>query len=513
MRALFLNRQKRGPVMAVILMAGVALAGLASGFIETPQSQNEFLHEHLKAVTAANNITWDSTGFDLPRQDKLDIISVINQSEGSKFGSGLNTILTGQALERARERNCAAHQDDCSFPMRVNRMLTTTHINKDLRVANIIETSRRLDLNMKAGSTDIRLKGLYDETRVLRFYQTQAGWMNNMSVDVQMKVPSFADRKGKFSHIFEQKFTGLNYYPASASWADFWTEFPLEEIKSDLETAKELNVNSLRIFLTHDYFDNNKTREEALSKLDIFLDLCATKDIKVIVTLFDLRPNYALSIWAADIKHIDAVLSHAADHPAILAIGIKNQPDLDFGHWGRGLVEGWLTVMARHIQTDYPQLPVTAGWSNAKNADRLSRVFDIVTYHEYENPNAFDARLRTVKRITGGKPVIITELGSTVWGLPFSKRFNEAAQAARLKSQLGYAGEANGVFVWTLNDFEQVGREVAGPLPWRRAQQKHFGLMRSDGTPRPAANVLKSFGQGSQKPNLTSSNPTQNPPL
>jgi hypothetical protein len=51
------------------------------------------------------------------------------------------------------------------------------------------------------------------------------------------------------------------------------------------------------------------------------------------------------------------------------------------------------------------------------------------------------------------------------------------------------------VFVWTLHDFETVGREIVGPLPWRRAQQKHYGLIRADGGERPAADVLRQYGR------------------
>jgi len=514
MRDIFPNRKKRGPVMVAILLTSVALAGLTASFIETPQSQNEFLHEHLEAVTAINDVTWKSAGFDLPRQDKTDIAKIITQAEYSNSKSDLKNTLTGQALEQARARHCTTKQAGCIFTTRVNRVLMAKHINKDLRVANITEQSRRLDFEVTSDGTDIRLTGLSNESRVLRFYQTQAGWIHNMSETSQTNAPSFSEREGKFRQRFEKDFTGLNYYPASASWTDFWAEFPLEEIKTDLEVAKTLNVNSLRIFLTHDYFDRAKTREDGLSKLDIFLDLCAAKDIEVIVTLFDLRPNYTLSNWSADIEHIDAILSRIADHKAILAIDIKNQPDLDFGYWGRGLIEGWLTVMARHIQTDYPQLPVTAGWSDAKEAHRLKNIFDLVTYHEYENPNGFEARLQSVVDAAQGKPVMITELGSTTWNLPFIARIGEAAQAKRLQKQLGQSHQSNGVFVWTLNDFNHVGREVVGPLPWRRAQQQHFGLMRNDGTPRPAAKILKSFGQRAQtQAKLTPLTPVQNTPL
>ena len=298
--------------------------------------------------------------------------------------------------------------------------------------------------------------------------------------------------------------TGLNYYPASASWGDFWTDFPVEDIKSDLKTARALNINALRIFLTHEYFDNAHTRDEALAKLNVFLDLCAEENIKVLVTLFDLRPDYTLSNWAADTDHIDYIFSDIAGHTAILGVDLKNQADLDFKVWGEGLVEAWLTVMARHIQTQFSSIPVTTGWSRAENAARLSNVFDVVTYHEYQDPENFSARLSAVKSAVGDKAVMITELGSTVWHPPFIKSLGEKAQANRLDNQLSQAHAAAGVFVWTLNDFDHVGAEVVGHLPWRQAQQKHYGLTRPDGSFRPAATVLKSFA------NTPLSNPTQN---
>jgi len=370
-------------------------------------------------------------------------------------------------------------------------------MNADFRVINIEEKSLRIDLGANDEKTDVELIRVARETRILRFYQTQSGWMQNLSETIEAEAPYFSDRKGKFTQNFGKNFTGLNYYPASASWADFWKEYPVSEIEADLEKAQTLNVNSLRIFLTHDYFDNVETREEGLSKLNIFLDLCESKDIKVLVTLFDLRPNYTLSNWAADTRHIDGILSYISSHQAILGVDVKNQPDLDFENWGRGVVEAWLTVMARHIQIEYPNLAVTTGWSKAENAVRLKDVFDVITYHEYENPKNFEGRLNSIIAASDGKPVMITELGSSVWHPPFIRRFGESAQAKRLANQLDQAGQANGVFVWTLHDFDHVGKEVVGPLPWRQAQQKHFGLMREDDTFRPAADVLKSFGNRS----------------
>jgi len=500
--------KKRGPVMTLILFAGVSFAGLVSAFIETPQSEAHFLHEHLKIGQLQANLSWTTLDFDLPGQDKAKISKIISQTEYPLSSEGLRDVLTGQALDTAQADICADNDALCNFPIRVNRQLSAIHINKDMRVVNVQETSRRVDLELKAERKSMQLQGLTDETRLLSFYQTQTGWVQNMSSSVKTDTPTFYSREGQFRDRFTKSFVGLNYYPASAAWADFWEIFPTAEIEADLEKATGLNVNSLRIFLTHDYFEAADTREDALIKLAFFLDMCEAKGLVVLLTFFDLRPDYQMSNWDSDTAHIDNILSRVGSHDALLGVDIKNQADLDFEFWGQGRVEAWLTVMARHIQTHYPHLPVTTGWSKAETATRLNDVFDIVTYHEYENPKEFETRLRDVIEAAGDKPVMITELGSTIWHPPFIIGVCEKKQAARLDSQLRQASLADGVFVWTLNDFEHVSSDVVGPLPWRREQQKHFGVIRKDGTPRPAADILKSFGGRSQQqaeiPPLTS---------
>lgn len=491
--------KKRSALTAVILLAGVTFAGVVSAFIESPQGENDFLHEHLEASKIQTNLNWEALEFDLPAQDKAKISKIITQAEHPIWTDNLKLILTDQALAEAQANMCTTSTQTCNVPARVNRQLSTVHLNKDLRVANVQETSRRIDLKVTTEAAGLKLMGMSDETRILSFYQTQSGWVQNRSTVINIKPISFKAREDQFRTQFEKPYVGLNYYPASASWAEFWEVFPKQEIESDLDATTALNVNSLRIFLTHSYFDGADTRGDALSKLEDFLDMCEARGHAVIVTFFDLRPNYTVSNWDADIAHVDNVLSRISAHKAVLGIDLKNQPDLDFEAWGQGRVKAWLTVMARHIQTEYPHLPVTTGWSNSKDATRLKDVFDFVTYHEYENPKGFETRLQNVMMAVGDKPVMITELGSTIWHPPFIKSIRENKQASRLDRQLEQAGQAKGVFVWTLNDFEYVSPDVVGPLPWRRAQQKHFGLIRDDRTLRPAAEILKNFGERSQQ--------------
>ena len=147
--------------------------------------------------------------------------------------------------------------------------------------------------------------------------------------------------------------------------------------------------------------------------------------------------------------------------------------------------------MARHIQVQYPDVPITVGWSNADSALGLKDVIDFVTYHEYGDVEGFADRLEAIKAEAGDKPVMITELGSTIWNPFRSTQSAEDKQASRLESQLQQSIAADGVFVWTLNDFDQVGSDVVGRRPWRKAQQRHFGLLRGDGSARPSKNVLQ----------------------
>lgn len=487
-----LYKTKRLPVAISILLSGVACAGFLSSVIETPIGSNEYLHEHLLSSAALADKSWMGDTFKLPVQDRQKLSEIVTDIEQPNWVPASSTTVTGQALAVAKKAVCQSGPKACDFSFRLNRELSELHTNKDLRVANVKEASLRITFESHPEAEAAVIQEIANETRLFRFYQTQNGWVQKTSEVLDVTFLDFEDRNGKFDTKFSTNFVGINYYPSSASWKEFWTEFPVEEIKSDLEKISSMDANSVRIFLNHDYFDNRDTQVDAKAKLNVFLDLCAAHNIQVLVTLFDLRPDYTLSNMSGDIDHIDRVLGTMSGHSAILGIDIKNQADLDFRTWGEGVVKGWLTVMARHIQIQYPDLPVTVGWSNPNSALGLNGIVDFVTYHEYGGVSGFAERLNTIKSEVGKKPVMITELGSTVWSPLRSTQAAEAKQASRLESQLRQSIAADGVFVWTLNDFEHVGSDVVGRRPWRKAQQRHFGLLREDGSARPSKNVFQS---------------------
>ena len=486
-----LHITKRLPVTIGALLSGVVFAGFVSSVIETPVGSNEYLHEHLTSSASRVDQSWAGDAFELPLQDRQKLATIVTELEQPNWTPASDIAVTGQALTAAKEAACLLTSKPCAVAFRVEREFSELHINKDLRVANVKETSLRVTFRSDPEFATVSIDEIANETRLFRFYQTQNGWTQKTSEVLETKLMDLENRNEKFVETFSTDFVGVNYYPASASWKEFWAEFPVEEIKSDLETISNMDANSVRVFLNHTYFDDAATQDEAKAKLRVFLDLCAAQNIQVLVTLFDLRPDYTLSNMTRDVDHIDRVLADISNHSAILGIDIKNQADLDFPAWSQGIVEGWLTVMARHIQMQYPDIPVTVGWSNPNSALGLNGVVDFVTYHEYGDVKGFAERLNAIKSEVGEKPVMITELGSTIWTPLRSTRAAEAKQASRLESQLNQSTVANGVFVWTLNDFEQVGSDVVGRRPWRKAQQRHFGLMRPDGSSRPSKAVFQ----------------------
>ena len=490
---LSLLKKKRVSTLLGVMFAGVVFAGFVSSVLATPVSANKYLHDHLSQNVNTSDMIWAEEDGKLSDQNRSILTSLVLDTDRPDWTASSDMSVTGQALATATDSSCSEKPEFCELTIRVRREFNEDHTNRDFRVTNVTENSQRVTFKFTPDLSDLTLSETAKETRLFRFYQTQTGWTQKTSEILVSEEMKPENRDGQFADRFSSGFVGVNYYPASASWKAFWTAFPIEEITSDLEIIESMNANSVRIFIHHEYFDSDETKSEAQAKLRVFLDLCAEKNISVLVTLFDLRPEYTVFNLEQDIGHIDQVLSNVSDHPAILGIDIKNQADLDFEGWGRGRVEGWLTVMAQHIQLTYPDIPVTVGWSKPTEATGLLEVVDFVTYHEYSDPKGFDIRLAEVKAKAGEKPVMITELGSTVW-TPFrTTKSAEKKQASRLEDQLRHALNSDGVFVWTLHDFDHVGSEVVGWRPWRKAQQKHFGLIRSDGSARPAKNIFQLY--------------------
>ena len=285
---------------------------------------------------------------------------------------------------------------------------------------------------------------------------------------------------------------GLNYYPSETPWRDFWPEFDVNDVARDFDLVRTLNADSVRVFLTRDAF-LGETSDASLERLKQLLALAEDKGLRVVPTLFDLKQDYGLGTWADDALYLEHVLPVLRASPAVSFVDLKNEPDLDFDAHGTAKVTAWLETMISLTRAGATGLPLTIGWSSAEAAELLVDRLDVVTYHDYAPLDGTATRLNAVRRIAGEKPVYITEIGDTSFGLAFGIPGSETTQADRLKARIEALSAADGIMVWTLFDFPEVDPSVVGASPWVKRLQSSFGVLRADGTEKPGAEVLRTL--------------------
>ncbi len=484
---------KRRFLFAIILLAAALLASALAVRLSAPAQQYDYLSDAIELKEEILSVKW--TGLDIPnadllsKRDKQEFTSLLKLSDGHKSGSAKRPLIIGQAETARTVSHCDDKNTVCKASVYLNRELSPNYVHGDLRLVNLTESSIRQDMEVNQNLGKISIKAAHRQERQYRFVLTQRGWVmkTNELVFEETLVP--AER----TEMLPNRYSGLNYYPASAPWSKFWSEYPREEIKTDLELINRLGANSVRIFLNHGYFTDPATKEIAHERLLDFMDLCGDKNIKAIVTLFDLRSDYRFANWAGDSLHIGEVITTVGEHPSLLAMDLKNQADLDFDSQGEPQVLSWLEAMIQSVRDHSPRVSVTVGWSDAEHASKLLNLVDLISYHDYNKPSGFADRFKSVQAIAKSKPIFVTEIGSSRWSLLKFGEGSPKAQAKRLQQQLDQLSGASGVFVWTLHDFENVPTNIVGHRPWRRDQQKIFGIMDHDGQMLPAGEIFKTF--------------------
>lgn len=286
------------------------------------------------------------------------------------------------------------------------------------------------------------------------------------------------------------RLNGINYYPAGTPWRRFWPEFDASIIAADLDLVAGLGGNAVRIFLPVGDFGPDADGESNLEKLGTFLSLAQDRKIKVIPTLFDLKPGYRPALWADDVAYLRRVMPVLAASPSVVIVDLKNEPDLDREAQGSGLVEAWLTTMALMSREIAPDLPLTIGWSSAKSAPDLAGLLDAVSYHDYAPVEGTAERLSYVRQRAEGKPVLVSEIGTSSYTLALGYPGSPSAQATLLGDRIRQLAPADGVLVWTLHDFAAPEIAAVGGSPWVQRLQAKFGLYDSSGAAKPAADVV-----------------------
>lgn len=297
----------------------------------------------------------------------------------------------------------------------------------------------------------------------------------------------------------------VSYYPSDAGWSEMWTDWQPTLLAANFQQIAALGANTVREIVQPSVIGYPQPSPVFLSRVRQFVDIASQNGLHVQLTLFDWWTSYAdlagAKTWAR------AILKPFAGDPRIAFVELQNEiPVTDAAlTWARTMIPFVRGVLGG-------ETPVTVSISGR---DPTTRLAELVAGLRPVRPDFFDLHFyggsgqaaysifRRAKQLVAPTPLWIGETGystsATVSGfpaVPLTASAQDAAQAHFLAT-VEWAAEANGLGaagVWALDDFLPSG------VPFWSGQnlpvEMNFGLYRTDGTPKVAAQAVKASFAG-----------------
>lgn len=280
---------------------------------------------------------------------------------------------------------------------------------------------------------------------------------------------------------------GFNYYPAYASWEQFWGRYPRDSVKVDFAAMTAAGANTIRVFVSYAATGGPRPDALHLENMRHLLDTAADNRLEVIVTLFDLHLPYAPENWPDADAHLEAWLSRFATHDALLAWDIKNEPDLDFPSFGEAHVRHFLRFAAERARVYDPNHMLTVGFASAKQTcnEPLSR-WDFETFHHYGTPEDLERAGDDLRIRCEGRPYVLGEFGHPSHPTGAAE---QDAYFGLVRAVLGRTG-VSGYLIWSWTDFIHAPHEATSGDPLRFMRETSFGMVTADGLPKPALGTV-----------------------
>ena len=307
--------------------------------------------------------------------------------------------------------------------------------------------------------------------------------------------------------------TGVNYWPRQTGLL-MWREWQPDAVQADLRQMKNLGINSFRSFL---FFPDFMPKPGAvdpvmLERLGQFLRMCQDEELVTALTLFvghmsgenwDVPwregRNFYADPWMLEQErlYVHEIVGRFAKHPAILAWILSNEITLYAGNPDTASARHWLQAMVGAIRAlDASRLVGSGGeiWllSGAEGSS-AARVF--AEGADYAGPHVYPQEPDTlrhsytpsavVRALDGGKPIILEEFGCSN---AFASEENQAGYLRTTFHSVLTAGGA-GAWAWCFSDFDLPNRRPYAHHPF----EMRFGLVRADGSLKPAARVVEEF--------------------
>jgi endo-1,4-beta-mannosidase len=333
---------------------------------------------------------------------------------------------------------------------------------------------------------------------------------------------------------------GVNYWPARSAM-DWWEDFDPAEWERDLARLADWGFHDVRIFLHWETFQPAPDRisDAALRRLETALTIGHQRGIGIVPSLFcghmsgvNWLPGWAIREDApptsirtvsggkvvtggagdiyGDPALVDAQVFQAhrlatafRGHPALAGWDLGNEPSLLRLPSSPEMAARWSERLTQALRAG--GIEVTGGL-HSPDLERdqgirigsISRPWDFVSMHGYplytpiarrpDDPEWVPFVCATAARFAG-KPVLAQE-----FGLP-DHELGEVAVARYAEAvlqRLWWLG-ARGAYWWCFTDYASALRTM--PPFDHAAHELHFGLLRSDGSPKPVLDAWRAFGR------------------
>jgi hypothetical protein len=310
------------------------------------------------------------------------------------------------------------------------------------------------------------------------------------------------------------KLKGTNYWLHDSPFVSTWSEWDGPQALAELKKAHELGVNTIRVGIPFNHsatqdmmWDDDasmaKVSDWIKDEMTQFLQVASIYGMKVIFVLFEWYDEYPTEHSRQErtnLAYLEGIVGSFASDDRVLAWDLHNEPD-KYGEWQGGnqsKVIKWLQRMASAVRYLDQRHPITVGvgdysslWYPASDGTTLLSFVDIAAFHCYD-AGALSGQIAEIKQHTT-RPIFLEEMGwPTASGdekPPPGATFNEETQNFLYRAMLGdsKAHDIAGVVQWTLWDY--TPRSTTGGRT--ASYEEHFGLVRTDGSFKPAAAIFQ----------------------
>ena len=299
---------------------------------------------------------------------------------------------------------------------------------------------------------------------------------------------------------------GVNYYPAAAPWRRFLVESSADGFAHDLDLISGAGFNVVRVFLWYGALftcpgSGVIPNPTAFARLDTLLQLAAARGLHVLLTLNDLPDLVMYPLYTdTDLPNGETtfIVNRYREERAIVAWDVRNEGDVDYvrGYAQDTDVYAWLTHTVALVRTLDRQHLITAGWND--NGPSTAGTVDVVSLHHWSTADLLANRLKQFHAATS-KPILLEEVGYSAYPSTEGQQTNYLMQAI----QTAEAEKTAGWIIWQAFDLSPGTACEPPDCPGVDNAEYHFGLWRTDGSPKLAVDTIKQWLSAHQAASVT----------